>query len=467
MAALRAQVLTGGEIEQVHEASLRVLSEIGVDVCNDEMRLRLLAAGAKPGQGNARVCFPRQIVEEALGLCPPAINLASVRGDAYRLASGGRLYSSCVVDPFILDYGGGIRPPRLADCADNARLVDAIDLIAMPYKMDIDYVDCTGRAALLQSNLAFMSNMTKHYVCGPHDAADARVWMTMSEIMAGGPLAAAPVVSALISPSSPLVFDPQFLGILDVLLSYGVPLIMLPCPQTGATGPFTLAGTVVDFNAENLATLTLAQILRPGAPVHYHTVAMGFDMRHARASLGGPEKTLLGLAAVDLGRYYNLSCGCAGTATNSVHLDAQNGAESMSQILPAVASTANLITGIGSVGNGMGTSPEQILFDCDLVALAEYLTRGIAVDEDRLALASFERVGPGGDFLSDPLTLRMLRTGEHFYAGAFESSGNPQCTMIDTLHARAEGILSHHTPAPPPARIEDLRRYVEKEARHG
>jgi trimethylamine---corrinoid protein Co-methyltransferase len=170
---------------------------------------------------------------------------------------------------------------------------------------------------------------------------------------------------------------------------------------------------------------------------------------------------------VDLGRFYGLSCGCAGTATNSVQFDAQNGAETMSQLLLAAGSRANLITGIGSIGNGMGTSPEQILFDCDLVALANYLTRGISVDEERLGMESFRRVGPGGDFLSDPLTLRLLRAGEHFYSGVFESSGNPERAAIDNLHARAEEILAHHTPAPPPGRIDDLRRYIEKEARHG
>jgi trimethylamine--corrinoid protein Co-methyltransferase len=361
----------------------------------------------------------------------------------------------------MLDYHDGRRAPRLSDCSTNARLVDALDVIAMPYKMDVDYTDCEGPAALLESNLAFMSNMSKHYVCGPHDAPDTRVWMEMSEIMAGAPLHEKPVVRALISPVSPLTFDPQFLSILEVLLSYGAPLILLPCPQAGATSPFTLAGTVVDFNAENLATITLVQTLRPGTPVHYHTVAMGFDMRYGRASLGGPEKALLGLAAVDMGRFYNLSCGCAGTATNSVLFDAQNGAETMSQLLLATGSRANVITGIGSAGNGMGTSAEQILFDCDLVALATYLTRGIVVDEERLALDAFGRTGPGGDFLQDDLTLRFLRKGEHFYAGEFESSGRQDRGMVENLHDRVDEILAHHTPTTPQGAVEDLRRYVE------
>jgi trimethylamine:corrinoid methyltransferase-like protein len=135
----------------------------------------------------------------------------------------------------------------------------------------------------------------------------------------------------------------------------------------------------------------------------------------------------------------------------------------MAQLLPAVASRANLITGIGSIGNGMGTSAEQILFGCDLIALATYLQTGIRVDDERLAFDAFTRVGPGGDFLQDPNTLRFLRAGEHFYTGSFETSGaaDPARSMLENLHARAEQILARHKPAIPEGRVEALRRYTE------
>jgi trimethylamine--corrinoid protein Co-methyltransferase len=268
---LSARALSDSETQQIHAVSLRVLSEVGVDVWHETIRAKLLAAGAAEGATNTRVRFPAGMVNEALARCPTEIVLGSVRGDTYRLAPGNRLYSSCVVDPFMLDYHDGRRPPRLADCATNARLVDALDLLTMPYKMDLDYVDATGHSALLESNLAFMSNMSKHTICAPHDAEGARTWIEMSEIMAGGSLRDNPILSALISPTSPLTLDRQFLEIVDCLLPHGIPLILLPCPQAGATGPFTLAGTVVDFNTENLAALTLIQMLQPGTPLHDFT----------------------------------------------------------------------------------------------------------------------------------------------------------------------------------------------------
>ena len=466
MTAISAKVLSDSDVERIHEVSLRVLEDVGVDVCQEAIRARLLHRGARAGATSARVCIPAAMVDDALAACPREIALASVRGETYVLGAGKRFYSSCVVDPFMLDYHDGQRPPRLADCTTNARLVDALDTITMPYKMDVDYAEVTGRQALLQSNLAFMSNMSKHYICAPHNVADARIWMEMSEIMAGASLHEKPIVSALISPTSPLTFDQTVLELVECLLPYGILLIMLPCPLAGATGPFALAGTVVDFNAENLATIVIVQALRPGAPLLYHNVAMGFDMRTALSSLGGPEKALLAVAGVDMARFYGLPSGCAGTATDSVRYDLQNGAETMSQLLLAAASRAELITGIGSIGNGMATSAEQIVFGCDMIALDDYLTAGIRVDDERLAFAALARVGPGSSFLEDSSTLRFLRSDEHFHANSFDGSGAQGAGhgMYESLHARVQRILDKHRPTVAAERVEALGQYVRGQA---
>jgi trimethylamine:corrinoid methyltransferase-like protein len=101
MAVLSARDLSDSETQQIHSVSLRVLAEVGVDVCHETIRARLLAAGAAEGATNTRVRFPAGMVAEALACCPAEIALGSVRGDIYRLAPGNRLHSSCVIDPFI------------------------------------------------------------------------------------------------------------------------------------------------------------------------------------------------------------------------------------------------------------------------------------------------------------------------------------------------------------------------------
>ena len=86
----------------------------------------------------------------------------------------------------MLEYHGGPRPPRITDCVHDARLVDGMDLVGMPYKMDVAYSDVPEDHGVLWSNYALMSQMSKHYIFGPHNVAKARTWMEMCQIMAAG-----------------------------------------------------------------------------------------------------------------------------------------------------------------------------------------------------------------------------------------------------------------------------------------
>jgi len=189
-------------------------------------------------------------------------------------------------------------------------------------------------------------------------------------------------------------------------------------------------------------------------------------MKTSFGSLGGPEKALYALAGADMGMFYNLPCGSAGSATDSVKYDIQNGAKTMSQLLLIISSRANVVTGIGSLGNGIATSAEQILFDCELIFLAKYLHKGICVDDTHLAFESIKRVGSGGNFLTDELTMKLLRSGEHFYEGSFERLGSvkQRSCMYETLHKCVQRILESHKPAIPEKKLEALQRYVHNRA---
>ncbi len=464
MNTFAAKALSELEAQQIHQTSLKVLSEIGVDICDDKIRSKLISAGAKPGSTNDRLLFSEEMITEALGKCQRDITLSSVRKEEYNLTEDSRYYSSCLVDPFMLSYEHGKRPPVLEDCRDNARLIDALDIISMPYKMDVTYSDVPGQESVLKSNYAYMSNMSKHYICAPHNVAEARIWMEMSEIMADGPLRSDRIVSAFVSPLSPLTLDKDFLELIDFLGSYGIMLIILPCPMAGATSPFSLAGMVVTLNSEFLASVITTQTLYPGSAVFYNSVGMPMNMQTSNCSLGSPEKILSAVAGADMGRFYNIPSGAPGSSTDSVSFDIQNGAESMSQLMLAVSSCANIITGVGSLGNGNGTSAEQILFDCDLIALAQYLQKGITVDEERLGFESFKRIGPGGNFLIDELTVKLLRKEEHFLKGSFKRAEptSPEDTMYGKLHARAREIIDNHQTSVPEKKLSQLEKYLHE-----
>ncbi len=461
---LVSRMLTDLEAEKVHDVSIKVLEKVGINVFDDDIRQQLIKKGAKPGDTNEKILFPKEMVMDAVQKSNRNITLDSVRGEKYSLTSQNRFYSSCLVDPFMLDYFDGKRTAVYNDCVNNSRLVDSLDIISAPYKMDVTFSDLPSDISVMMSNYAFMSNMSKHYICGPHNVAEARVWMEMTEIMAGGSLKSNKIISALVSPMSPLTFDKDYLDLIKFLAPYGIMLIVLPCPMSGATSPITLAGTVVIFNAEQLASITLLQTLFSDSTTLYHTCAHNLNMSTTQASLGGPEKIMLGVATADMGTFYNLPCGTAGSSTDAVGFGIQNGAESMGQLMTAVSGQATIVTGIGSLGSGNGTSAEQILFDCELVELAEHIRKGITVDDERLAFDAIKRVGSGGNFLTDEHTLKFLRSGEHFHKGSFERSSkdNGENKMYENLHEKAAQIINNHKATVPEQKIVDLQKYLEK-----
>ena len=67
--------------------------------------------------------------------------------------------------------------------------------------------------------------------------------------------------------------------------------------------------------------------------------------------------------------------------------------------------------------------------------------------------------------MTDPLTLKYLRSGEHFLASCFDLcvSARDEKTMAERAHERAEELIASHTPAVPEDRLDEVHRYVENE----
>lgn len=253
MAQLRLKILSDGEIEKVHKLSCEILSQTGMIIESEEIEQRLLKIGAKPGKMSHTVCFDEKMIEDALGTCPSSFTISSINGAKHLIGKDGRQYSSCIIDPKMNTGHSQSRKPVLKDCADNAKIIDYLECISMPYKMDLDYEDVRPSLSVVKSNEVLFQNFTKHVICAPMNGKDARTWMEMSEIMAPGKLVKTPIVSVLISPSSPLSLHEDCLQMLQCVLEYGVPIICLPCPMCGLTSPLSVIGTLIVLNAENLA----------------------------------------------------------------------------------------------------------------------------------------------------------------------------------------------------------------------
>ena len=129
-----------------------------------------------------------------------------------------------------------------------------------------------------------------------------------------------------------------------------------------------------------------------------------------------------------------------------------------------------MIGGLGSLHNANGMSSEQIIMQCGLVDMAQYITRPLDLSESKLGVESIRRTGPGGNYLTDQLTLDVLHSNEFFSSQYLDLSGGYEEDvpgMFEKAHLIVEDLVGSYKPTVP-QKIQDaikkffLRKYRDK-----
>ncbi|MDW8067528.1 MAG: trimethylamine methyltransferase family protein [Anaerolineae bacterium] len=443
-------VLTPDEVEAVHQATLRILWEVGVVLTQPEAQERLRGAGARV-QGD-RVRIPPDLVEWALGQCPRQIPLRGRSGEPLVLGNGTLHWHNLggardVYDP----RSGRRRPATVQDVRDSARLLDGLENVTSvtPFFTPQDVPGPLMAAAMYRHTVA----CTVKPVHGPgvQTAEEVRRIARMAAVI-GPP---SEVLTLGISPVSPLFFPDDVAEAIMETAWLGIPLGPLPCPIAGATAPLSLAGALAQQNAEVLGTVVLAQLVRPGLPIFYCGRLAMMEPRTGTAVWGGVELGLASAATVQLGHRYGLPVNVYGFSTNAHTLDLQSGWErALNAVIPALAG-ADELSGIGEMEAGVMGSYAQMVCDNEMAASIGRLRRGFATDEEALGVDVIGAVMDGPrNFLSQPHTRRYLRAGEILRTvlaerGSWEEwERRGREGMVERAQAEAERRLATHEVPP-------------------
>jgi trimethylamine---corrinoid protein Co-methyltransferase len=427
------QPLDQEQVQEVHAASLAVLEQTGIQVENDEA-LHLYRRGGARLEGD-RVYIPPTMVSAALKTVPSSVLLAGRDTAHDLLLAGRRVYAGTGGSPTrVLDPGADeVRPATLSDLAELVRLADALDacdFVVIPLH-PTDLPDADVPIHRFYTAIAYSS---KHVMGGCGSVEGARQIIELGVTIAGSleALQRRPILSAITSwMVSPLKLDTAVTQILIEWCRSGLPVALSSAPMAGSTSPVTLAGTLVQLNAEQLSGIVLAQLVRPGTPILAGYIPGVADMRTGGYLAGAVEFGMMQAAASQLAHSYGVPIYGSGGMSDSKLPDAQAGYEKMASLLLAAMGGCNFIHhAIGMVTNMDSTSLEQAVLDNEIVVMAWRVLRGITVTEPTLALAAIDRVGPGGHYLMDPHTLDFMRS-ELFHPaladrqsrGAWEASG--------------------------------------------
>ena len=447
------RILSQDQILELHRATLEVMRRTGVQV--EEPRAVEVFAGAGCWIEERRVRFPSSLVDWAIRASPARVMLCDRRGQPAMALEGDRAYFGTGTDtPNVVDpYTGERRPATKQDVANISRVVDALPNYSFTSSSGIAS-DVTESISDVHHFEAMVSNTVKPILFTAWSLDNLKDIVEMAEVVAGGAAALqrSPFCVLYSEPISPLTLGPEATQKLMYMAKKGLPVVFTPGLITGASGPATIAGGLVQGNAEMLAGFVLAQLIREGTPLIYGGGILPLDMRTTRMSYAAPEFMLGTGALKDMARHYQLPmfhfAGCSDART----FDQQATLEGALWILFAALNGGNLVHDMGYIDNGLTTSFQQLVVMDEVAGLVGRIMGGVEVSEETLALDVIDQVGPGGHYLAEDHTLRHFR--ENWYPSLLDRTSYDQwveegrLTLGDRAAARARTLLETHEPEP-------------------
>ena len=411
--AFRVQFLSDGQLDDLQEATLHILEEVGVQFPSEKALSIFADHGARVDHRSQIVRIPQDLVRRAMATVPRYFHLGARDPSCdFDLEDGATYFTTdgCGVETIDLETRQR-RPSCKADVGRMAHIVDYLPSMAFYWPM-VSAQD-HGKTAPLHELDASWNNTSKHVQSETlMGAAPARYALEMATVIAGSKeeLRRRPLFSLVVCTIAPLVQDKEGIEGALALAEAGIPVVFLAMPTLGTTAPATFAGALALADAEIISGTVLLQLAFPGAPVSHSVMQAWADPRSGEY-VPYPLDSRCRFAAVDMAHHWGMSSfgGAFGTESEMPGTWQAAADVALDPFLVGLAA-AEWVTGIGLNRTFTRLYPEAIMLDDDLYHRARYALMGMNVSPETLALDVIGNVGPGGHFLGQKHTRKHMRT---------------------------------------------------------
>jgi trimethylamine--corrinoid protein Co-methyltransferase len=251
-------------------------------------------------------------------------------------------------------------------------------------------------------------------------------------------------------------------------VEWGIPIEVVPVTLMGLIAPVTVVGAAVFHTADVLAGLTMAQIVRPGAPVLFGGAPAAFHMKAATSPMIAVEALQLDMAYVAVAKSLGLPTQGYLALSEGKFVDAQAGAETYGSAILAALAGINSVSGPGMLDYVMVFSLAKLLLDDEWCGHALRLVRDIQPVDDlptiplvRELLAEQHMITaehtlnhwPRELYLPGPALDRQNREN-------WQKAGKPQ--MAERLTAEVERRLAaYQQPEIDPHQVAEMERIIQ------
>lgn len=413
----QSQILSEAEKEQIHAETLRILWEAGVKYHSQKAMGLLEANGARVDYEKKIAHIPAELVDQALTTSPKSFVLGA-RNPAYNypLPSPVSRYAMDGTAAFAQDFWTGQR--RYGCDKDNelaTRVFQKMDMGVMAWA-PVSAEDRPAQSRPLYEWFSMLKYCSKHGQHELHRAEQASYLAEALIAVLGGEDAvrAQHAYSFIYCPVAPLVHDGAMMDAYFEMGDLDVPVMLLPMPVTGTTGPASLFSNVCLANAEGLSSVVAYQLAHPGRPLIFSSATGSMDMRNGAFLGGTPEMGLMSAALVEMGRFYNLPATSAGCTSDARQPGPDAILEKMiTSILPVLVGS-DILVGFGSVESDQLLVLEQLVVDNEIAHVCERAFQGVDSAPMKRLTGDIISVGPGGNFLARKSTRDLARSGETY-----------------------------------------------------
>lgn len=464
------ELLDAAGLELIHETSMTIIEEIGIDFRDAPALAAWKQAGAEVR--GERVRIPRALLLSLIAQTPREYT-QHARNPERSVVIGGRntVFAPTYGSPFVRDFENRRRYGTLEDLRNFVKLAymtpnlhhsggvicEPVDVPVPKRHLDIVY------SHIKYSDKPFMGIVTAE-----ERAEDTiklvRVLFGDAFIDAGNT-----VLTSVVNCNSPMVWDATMLSALRVYARNNQAVLVTPFIMAGAMAPASTAGAVAQLNAEVLVGIAYAQLVRPGAPMVYGNFVTTVSMQSGAPMMGTPEPAMMIYMTTQLARKYGLPVRSGGMLTGSKIADAQAAYESVQTMIPTLMAGTNFVLhSAGWLEAGLAAGYGKFMLDADQIAMLQIFAEGPNLSEEGIAMEAIREVGPGGHYLGCAHTQRNFKTA--FYTSPiadnnsyeqWEAEGAKDANRRGT--ERAQSLLRQYE-APPldPAIDEALQDFIAR-----
>jgi len=462
-------IVSPEELDRIHDASCRILEEVGIEFRDDESIAIWKTAGADID--GYRVRIDRGQLMELISTAPETYTMHS-RTDGHDITIGGRktAFVPAYGAPFVLDMENKRRHATLDDFDNFAKIAQMEPAMHMAGGVLCEPMDIPVPHRHLEMTKSLLQYSDKPLMGSVTSRERAEQSLHMMGIVHGHDYVRDNTVStSLANANSPLVWDQTMLDAVKVYAASNQAMLFSPFVLGGASTPASTIGAVAQLSAEALAGVAFMQLIRPGSPSVYGQWTATVAMNSGAPLAGTPEIDHINMLMGQLARRYKLPWRCSGGCSSSKLVDAQAGYESARNMYGVLMAGANFVLSTtGYLESALCQSYAKAMLDGEQMRMMIRLGSGVDMSELDPAMGAVREIEPGDHYLGTDHTLANFESA-FFMPELMDGDSYEQWNVSGRIDANARGITmakkvlaEYEEPKLPEETLAELNEFVAR-----